>query len=364
MDRTKKIEEIKHLVIKNKIRKAISQIKQLADMEGNKKIQKESIALLGRLKQLEHNEDQGVLTRGEISIEQNKIRSATLHILEWMDEASSQAQIQKPRSNYSKYFILSTVAIILAILLIIINSSNETTGKDSIPEMAQSSEPEQLQSPKEISDKLFNVNQPEDSVNNNVQSGADSLTKSPTNVSIEKNQTETGRNTEEKEKEVNQPIDEKDTTQIKHKDPLAILSILEGTVKDKSSKIFEIIVQNNTSEKILLKSFNLSYQYLPGTTSLPSESEIIVPLTKYVLEMPIDVLKPLKESLVITAYRPIAVAAHDITSFQVQLHYDLGKGGYHPSGGWDIKYALSLTTSIEHELVIIPENTKWRGQDE
>jgi hypothetical protein len=137
---------------------------------------------------------------------------------------------------------------------------------------------------------------------------------------------------------------------------------LEGKSEDAASRIFEIIIANESNTQKLLSNFEIVWHYQPGITSSISEGSVLQPIAKYILEFPVDVLDESSKNKVVAVYPHIVIPpknenGRSLTTIQVQIHYSLSKPGYHPSGGWNIIYDLTIVDDTKKKLNIFQAAT-------
>ena len=153
---------------------------------------------------------------------------------------------------------------------------------------------------------------------------------------------------------------------------VAVRQVLEGGTLDASSKVYEVVVVNESSVAVMLRTLGVNWRYRtggePGSVRDLTHNEPLVSLSANVIEFAIDAVDQTRGDRNLIVDPPIVVPPRDQAELgrcklRVQLHYTLTNGRkYHPHLDWNIYFVLFAIDEVGRKLTIFPE-CKWREPD-
>lgn len=134
--------------------------------------------------------------------------------------------------------------------------------------------------------------------------------------------------------------------------------------KQSERKIFDITIENNTSNQYVLNQWLSEWEYLSGVLSSINKAEVIEPILTESITVnlntnessSININSPLMKTVVV----PSGLQKPSVTVLRLEIIYKLkGKALYHPTVDWNILFNLRINTSSG---VVIPvlEKSYWR----
>ena len=153
--------------------------------------------------------------------------------------------------------------------------------------------------------------------------------------------------------------------------PLKVAKVRRLNEADKSSRVIEITLVNDSYSQIILDEFDVKWKYYPGMCCSIAQGTAIHPIAKYIITLPVDVFdeSEIQKSKRIDIDPTIVIPPRNnsgpsITILKVQFHYEiLGEVNYHPQIDWNIYFDLSIIDSSRREVNVFKGNV-WRTDED
>jgi hypothetical protein len=161
------------------------------------------------------------------------------------------------------------------------------------------------------------------------------------------------------------PIKEREASGSCSTSGLEVRQILEGYSPHKQRRIFDVTVANMSTKQLLLTKFEINWTYSCGFLRSIERGTLLVPITTYVLEMPVDTDDETPKSKTESAYPSIVMppANRDgpsLTTVRIHVQYSFsGRLDYHPQDDWNIFFNVTLLADTGARLEIF-SNYGWR----
>ena len=145
-----------------------------------------------------------------------------------------------------------------------------------------------------------------------------------------------------------------------------IRQIVEGYTADDERRMFDITIANVSDVQLLLTTFDVTWRYHHGYLSSIDHGDFLVPMSAYLIQLPIDTDDESPKFRRDLIYPAIAMPPRNesgpstVTVRLEMLYFLSGRLDYHPCADWNIIFSVAVLTDAGDDRCEIFSHCPWR----